>query len=232
LNTLDSTSSVDKNTGMPRPVMQGTWNGIKLKDKFPVPNPKDVFLAALPNAKGLQTAISAAQLEMKSGIYWKGDPAKAVQVYSVPAFLMTQAVDKMEEVRKIGHDTQKEEQKQLILTVLSAVFAVVPFVGEIGAMAAGLGTLARMMSIMGFVGNTALSITDAVEHPDMAFLAITGILLGGLPGMKGRRPNAEDMNDLAKVRKGITGDVAKAMGKSFARDNDSLERIVKVCVRK
>lgn len=105
------------------------------------------------------------------------------------------------------------------------MFAIVPFVGELGATAAGLTTLARIMGVRGFVGNTALSVTDAIEHPEMAPLAIMGILLSGLPGGRGPRTTGENMKNMAQIRRGIGCEVAKGVGKSFLRNDEMLQRI-------
>jgi chitinase len=136
----------------------------------------------------------------------------------------------METVRHVGEDVAGNDQTELIIIILTAVFAVVPFVGELGAMAIGLTTLARILSVLGFAANTALSVTDAIEHPEMAPLAIMGILLGGLLGGRGRpKTPREDMDEMSKLRKGISKDIAKGFGKTFARHDDVLQKITKVC---
>jgi hypothetical protein len=99
-------------------------------------------------------------------------------------------------------------------------------------MAAGLATLARIISIVGLAANTALTVTDAIEHPETAPLAVMGLLLGGLPGPRGVRPKAprENMEDMTKLRNAITKDVARGIGKTFARNDDVLQKITtKVC---
>jgi hypothetical protein len=157
-----------------------------VKKEYLVPNPKDIFQTAMPNIIRLQTATEAARLEMTMLMYSSGDTTDAARVHSVPAFLVAQAIEQMETVRQVGKEVEGKERTDMILTVLSAVFAVVPFVGELGAMAAGLATLARIISSARLAANTALTVTDAIEHPQMAPLAIMGLLIGGLPGGRGR----------------------------------------------
>jgi hypothetical protein len=76
------------------------------------------------------------------------------QVYSVPASMLEQTIEKMEEVKGVGQELKKEEAKNIVLTVLGAVFMVVPFIGELGALAAGLNGLARIIGIVGIGVNT------------------------------------------------------------------------------
>jgi chitinase len=165
-----------------------------LKTEFPVPNPKEIFQQARPNIIRLQSATEAARLEMMMSMYSDGDTTDAARVHSVPTFFASQAIEQMETVREVGKEVAGKERTDLILTVLSAVFAVVPFIGELGVMAAGLATLARIISVVGLAANTALTVTDAIEHPETAPLAVMGLLLGGLPGSRGVRPKAPREN--------------------------------------
>jgi hypothetical protein len=210
--------------GINQPFQQTFRNFPKLKDKYDVPNPRDVLAAALPKASRLQLMIGITRLEVKIAAYPSDmDIVDTIQSYSIPAFLLSQAVANMDQVVTIGAEAQKKKKIELILTVLGAVFAIVPFIGEIGALAAGLTTLARIMGTMGVVSNTALGITDAVEHPDMAPLAIMGILLAA-PGL---RLSSKELKDMASLRKIITSDVAKGAGATFSKHDTALQKILR-----
>jgi chitinase len=176
---------------------------------------------------------------MRLGIFHE-DPVTAMQVYSIPAFLLTQAVESMELAKGIGETVTKDETVDLVMKVLTAVFSVVPFLRSIGAGLAGLTSLAKVIAYGGFVGSAGLSVAEAVDNPMMAPLAITGILLGAIPGGRGAAQGASqggkltsrDWGDLAKLRGAMSADVVKGLGKSFSKNDVTLQRIGKMCARR
>lgn len=58
------------------------------------------------------------------------------------------------------------------------MFAIVRFVGEVDAAAAGLTSLARVITLIGEVVNSALSIYSNVDNPTRAPVAVFEMLLG------------------------------------------------------
>lgn len=210
-------------------VHQTRRNAPKLRDDFPVPNPKKLFEKAMANIRGIQLELALLKVNMKMALFAAANPDDVIQAYSVPVFLFADAADKMGDVIKIGQQVVDDEAKSFVLTVLTAIFAVLPLGGIIGAEAAGLASLARVVAAIGDAGNIGLTVVDVIDNPTMAPLSVLGLLAGGLyTGSAGRLTGA-DFEHIASVREGITGDVAKGLGKGFARNDEVLQRIFKTC---
>lgn len=215
----------------PRKVDHIFNNAPKLKSDFEVPNPKEILRKASSGAEDLQASLQATKFEMILGLYTDTDSIQdPVEVFSVPAFFLDQAIDGIANVKDIGERVEQQERKDLILTVLTAVFTVVPFVGEVGAIASGLTQLARVIAAVGFAADSALSIVDIVENPEMAPMAIMGMLLGAA-GAGAGGGKAASMSDMARARKEIRGDTLKAMGGKFRQHDATLQKVVDACRR-
>jgi hypothetical protein len=132
-------------------------------------------------------------------------------------------VDSMEEAKKTGGEILADEKKNLIITIISALLFLIPFVGEIAAIAAGAATVARMIAMAGLVGNAAFTIADVVANPEDAVMAIMGLLGAG----RVRKPR--DYAELGAARRAQTKyDVGK-MGATFKKHDDSLQKILGNC---
>lgn len=109
---------------------------------------------------------------------WAGALEDILPVAAIPVSLIKDAISNMHDVKKIGETEKEEEKKELIFKILTIVFSVVPFVGEAGAVAAGLAQLGRIIAILGELGNAALGICGVVSDPSSAPMALFGILMG------------------------------------------------------
>jgi chitinase len=195
-----------------------------LKESYEVPNPKEIFDQATLHAEDLQLRIESTEVEMALG-YYGGKDEDALSVYSVPVFLLTQAIENIEKVKKIGRDVKTEERKELVLEVLGAVFSVVPFMGQLGAMAAGMARMAQAFMGLGIASNTALGVVDIYEDPKMAPVAILGILMG-FQGVRGtRKGSKEEMREMAKMRESISPAMIRNLGPVFERNEGLLQKI-------
>jgi hypothetical protein len=97
-----------------------------------------------------------------------GSSLDPVQVLAMPVTMVQQAVESIQQVKAIGQTEEDLKKKELILTIVGAVLAIVPFVGDAAAAAAGLASLARAITLIGEVANGAFSIYDIVGDPQSA----------------------------------------------------------------
>jgi GH18 family chitinase len=196
----------------------------KFKAEWEVPNPKDIMTEAMKNLQKLYTELAVAMFEIGYGT-WEGSNSDVVEVLSMPIFMMTQAVDGMAQAKEIGEDWEAEENKDLILTIITAVLFFVPALGQFGAAAAGLARLARVFAAVGGISGLGMTIVDIVENPEMAPLAIAGMLLGG----KIKTP--KEYGVAAGLRRGLADTVKNGMGDIFKKNDQSLTNIIRACRR-
>jgi hypothetical protein len=92
-----------------------------------VPNPKDIVTLGFSNISAIRNNMEAAMLTIMSG-YWDGGYiADPITVYSVPVFLLEQAVNTMAQVKQIGEKEQQSEQAKAKANFLQEIMAVVAF---------------------------------------------------------------------------------------------------------
>ncbi|PSK43627.1 THO complex subunit 3 [Elsinoe australis] len=195
-------------------------------DNYEVTNPKDIVTKALQGAENLKIQLQATSIDIQLGLL-RGSFDDALQVMSLPVLLTGQAVESMAQAKEIGEDFAEEEKKNLALTIVSAVFCFVPFVGEAAAAAAGMTTLARLIALVGLTGNAALTIADVMENPRAAPMAILGMLLRRTPGGSAVR-TLKGLSDLANIRRGLN---APKIGAFFQKNDGLLQSAVKACKR-
>jgi len=107
-----------------------------------------------------------------------------------------------------------------------AVLMVLPGVGEVLEGVADLAFLARMIAMVGDVGNVALSVYDVVNNPKSAPLAVMGLLLGGL-GKLGE--SDETVADAAVIRRGMTEDVVSTLGPDIKAGLSKVSSVIRRC---
>ncbi|KAK3372655.1 hypothetical protein B0H63DRAFT_453962 [Podospora didyma] len=127
--------------GMPIPAYSST-----------VPNPKDVFDKIEFRPQAIRATIAGAKMEVALNI-WVGNYHDLAQVLRLPVSMALQAVDAMTQVRMPGGQAEDklktEKKKELILTIMTAVLCVVPFVGELLMPAeVAVGTTALLESVL------------------------------------------------------------------------------------
>jgi hypothetical protein len=189
-------------------------------DQIDVPNPKDTVTKAQPDINTLQVVLSSTYLGIAFGT-WNGSDDDASQVLSMPVFMLSQAVQSMQQVDIIGGQVEKEEKKQLILTITSAILFFLPFAGELGELAFGVSWAIRAIDIAGFAGNDVLSVVDIIDDPTSAPLAILGMLM---------TPAARDPEQFAPAaveRRAMSADKIAKLGNLFKENDDAFQSIVK-----
>lgn len=193
-------------------------------DNVTIPNPKDVIVKAPSRMTDLKALIDATYLDILLG-EWDGSISDVVRTMGMPVALVEQAVDSMEQVKKMGEKIKKEEHKNLILAILSAVLFIIPFVGEFAAASAGLASMARIIALVGEAANAGLSIYEIVDDPKSAPMAVMGMLLGAaaLPRVPA---SFSKMGNLMRAMK--SEDVVN-MGAIFSRKVGLVKRILREC---
>jgi GH18 family chitinase len=209
------------------PMRKHTYGYPQEADGIDIPNPKDLVLKAGPNMSTMKDTINAMWLDVMLA-QWDGPLEDVVPAMGLPVSLVKQAISNMRDVKKIGETEKEEEQKNLILNILGAIFALVPFIGEAGAVAGGLAQLGRVISIIGEVGNAALSIYDVVDNPSSAPMALFGILMGGSSFAR----TEEEFAKMGRLAKQIdsTGAMAK-MGTLAAEDGAKIKKVLHMCAK-
>jgi hypothetical protein len=139
--------------------------------------------------------------------------------------MIQQAVAGMKTVKDIGEKERKAEIMSTLMTILTVIFAVIPFVGEEAAAALQLANIARMIAIGGEIANAGLTAYEVSQDPSGAPLAIFGMLLG----TRGLGRDSDDFSRVGGLRNEMSAaDVAK-LGKVFEDQTASINKIVRKC---
>lgn len=199
----------------------------KLKGDVVIPDPKDVITDGMKTVESVVNELNGAWAELVFGNF-VGAGDDYVQVMSIPVFMLLQAVESMAQVKVIGEEQEEIEEEQrrnVILTIISAIFCVVPFIGELSLLASGATNLARAAMIAGEVANGALAMYDLIENPDSALLNLMGMLLG-VGGMTAVKRDGINVNQMASLRRELTdGQKLTGLGAVFKRNDDALQGI-------
>lgn len=212
------------------------WYGWPAKnDDIEVANPKEIITQSMGSIPELQLKLMTTKWEILSAT-WGGDVDDVVQVFSVPIFMLSEAIEGMKSAKTMGEEEEKWEEQQarnkaknLILTIIGAVLFAVPFLGEIGATLAGAATLARFALIAGEVANAAFAIYGMVDDPNSAVMGLLGMMFGlGSISKAGRTPSGFKEMAAKRAELRTNGGISKIGGRFQTRD-DTLQNIIKRC---
>ncbi|CCD56471.1 glycoside hydrolase family 71 protein [Botrytis cinerea T4] len=194
-----------------------------------VTNPKTVIEAAMPNITALTTVAMALYFELAIGVN-EANASDTITALSTPVFMLQNAVDSMNNIKKIGAEVEEEDKKNLILEILGIVLMVVPIIGEGGgALFDGIANVARIAALIGDIGNVALSAYDIVEDPSSAPFAIMGLLLGGVG--KSYKSDEEVLGEAAAARRGLSDADLAQFGDAFVKSDSDVQSILKACIK-
>lgn len=211
-------------------ITTNTWlyNYPRRKAEIDIPNPKDVVEAARGNLTNINEEYETMFEDIGLATY-DGSIADAVEVLAVPVFMLRDAIDSMKEVKEIAKEIDEENKKNLILKIVEAVLFLIPFVGgALGALGRTGAALARFLSAVDAAGSAGLSVYEMVENPEMAPVAILGMILGGLG-----TPSGRTYRTVATSKRDMTPEMRANMGKSFREFNPKVESITsKMCKRR
>ena len=181
-----------------------------------IPNPKDVITQALPTLGTLQNGILARQMDLNLG-NWNGSSDDLLQCFSMPVFMIDQAVDAMATAKSLGQQYSKEQKIQLVLEILGAVFAFLPFLDDLTP---ELEILDGFLTTVSEVGNVRLTIQAIVSDPSSAPMDILGLLTA-----QGAR-SEDEISTIAAKRRALTDTEIGDIGSDFKADNDEFEDTV------
>ncbi|RBQ71063.1 hypothetical protein VDGD_07000 [Verticillium dahliae] len=192
-----------------------------------VPDPKEIIRIARENMANITDAFD--DIYTAIGFEdWSGGYDNAVEVLSVPVFMLEDAVASMNTVKEIGKDWKEEQEKNLILQIIEGVLFLLafvgPVVGSLGRVGAALGRL--IMAIEG-AGAAGLGVYAIIEDPSSAPLAILLTIMGELGGPAGRSGRFAGLN--AKKNE-MSPKQKENMGKSYATNTPKVQSIMgKAC---
>jgi hypothetical protein len=108
--------------------------------------------------------------------------------------------------------------------LLTAVFLIIPVIGEVASAVTGIGEIAGITALLGTIGNTALDIYTIVDDPENAPLSIFNLILTLLA-----LGDIVKLSEAANLRRLMRdADVAKLGGKVKKR-MDSIEKVKGKC---
>ncbi|KAH7179066.1 uncharacterized protein B0J16DRAFT_273248 [Fusarium flagelliforme] len=209
-------------------LMRNNWpRRIRDKGKIEIDNPKEILDEAMPSTDDLVDLAMESLVEMQLGVL-QADPADVVTSFSMPIFMMQDASKSISEIKKIGKEMKETHTRNLVLDILSIVFAVIPFAGLVTSTLGVATRLASVALIVGEAGNAAISIVEIVDNPESAPFAILGMLIGA-GGIKGGMAPRTAFKRAADARRALTSKEMKAFSPEY-RDKDALlQGIVNSC---
>lgn len=168
------------------------------RDDVEVANPKVVIEAAQQNMTALADALMVFYMDLTLHLN-EAEAADIVVASAMPIFMMQQAIDSMNAIKKIGSEVIAENKQQLILLILSIVLMVLPFVREAGGeLIGGVAMIARIAVLVDVIGNAGLTAYDILQDPLSAPFAILGLIVGGFG--TGLRSEKDTFGEAAKAR--------------------------------
>jgi glucan 1,3-beta-glucosidase len=171
-------------------------------------NPKDIVTKATPAINGMLDNIITTYLDMVVDNY-NGSLQDVPDTYSMPVFLIQQAVTSMAKVKSLGEEQAKKDKVKLILEILGIVFAFLPFVDEF---APALEVLDGVFATIAVAGNIALDIQGIIADPTSAPMILLD-LVGGRGGSTLRE--GKDFEKAAAAAKTLKDSDLSAIGADF-----------------
>jgi len=209
--------------------MRNNWlKRIKDKSKIEISNPKKVLDEAIPSTNDLVALAVGTFMDMRLGRN-EADAADIVTSFSMPIFMMQDASESIKEIKKIGENMKKTHTRDLILNILTIVFAVIPFAGMAASALGGAARIATAALIIGEAGNAAISIVEIVDNPQSAPFAILGMLVGAA-GLKGGKVTPRSaFKQSADARRSLSLTDMKAFSPIYIKKDGFVQTIVKSC---
>ncbi|KAM6509638.1 hypothetical protein FALCPG4_017287 [Fusarium falciforme] len=192
--------------------------------KINVPNPKEMIDEAIPKTDELAKLLDDTYSKSKDrSLDASGDDAATA--FSMPVFMLEDAIESIKTVKEIGEKQKETKTKELVMNILTIVFAVIPFVGQAASALGGAAVIARAALIVGEAGNAALSIVEIVDDPLSAPFAILGMLIGA-GGIKTKGPR-KAFNDAAEARRALDAGKLKLFSPAFRRKDEAVQNLLK-----
>jgi GH18 family chitinase len=205
----------------------GMYYNVPLIDGYAasdVANPKDVVSKGLAKIQGLPGQIDGLVSQLKLDGYL-GDDMELVDSLSMPVFMLASATENMATVEQIADKITEEERKAFILAFLSAIFLLIPVIGEVVGSVAELADVVAVTSLLGAAGNAATDIYTIVDDPANAPLAIFDLILSPLA-----LADLAVISKAASVRRGMRDEDVAKLGDKVKLKMDTIEKLKGKCV--
>ncbi|KZL68188.1 killer toxin alpha beta [Colletotrichum incanum] len=151
--------------------------------------------------------------------------------FSMPVFMLEDASVSIKNVKEIGKEQKETKTRDLVLGILTIVFAVIPFAGAAVQALGGAARIATAALIIGEAGNAAISIAEIVNDPLSAPFAILGMLVGAAGLRGGKIGTREAFREAATARTKLGPEQLALFSKEFVRKDGLVQKIVKSCPR-
>ena len=203
-----------------------SWFQPALYSSLTVDDPANSVSKALENYQGISDWLNAIVREVSVGLYL-GSHANVVDAVDTVVYTVDAAVTSMQQVYDIGskveEEIEEEERKNIILFFITSILLLLPGLGEELDAIIDVSIYARTATMIGNVGDAALTIYGVYEDPSSAPLAIAGLLLGGVA-------TREDsvLSDAAKIRRGMSDEKITALG---TKTESNLNKVAKLRAR-
>jgi len=209
------------------------YNYPEMNKTLVVPNPKDIITKTIGSFDSLREAIFTGMSTIQAGV-WDGDADDIVQTVSVPVFLLVQALESMESVKKLGEEEEKKEKekkKSFIISIVGIALIFIPFIGDAAAVIQGAAMIARIFSLAADGAGIGLGIYEFSHDPKSGFMGLIGALFG-LRGVAQATRDAAGFAKLAVEARALRelGVMAK-LGGSIKTNDAILQAMTGVCRR-
>lgn len=201
-------------------------------DNIHIINPKDAISKSLDGYKTLMSTLLAARVQLGAGS-WQTAETDPMSAYVLPVGMVTDAVKIMSDVARIGQEEIDADREKFIMTIVNVVLLVLPFAGELVGPLIGLTALiGRIITLIDVAGQGAVAFYDLAAHPDDAAMSFLGLMVGVGGVVKGFGREAEDMEHLMTLRRGIKLAEIEKMGVTAKRNSELLSTMANKCYRK
>lgn len=195
--------------------------------KIKVENPKQIIDEALPEMHALVNLGLDTYLQMRWHLA-DMDSVDVIESFSMPLFMIQDSFESIKKIKEIGAEQKKTKTRELVVLILTIIFAVIPFAGPVVTALGGAARIAMTALIVGEIGNAALAIESIVDDPFSAPFAVLGMLVGaGGIRVKGGRAG---FRDAADAKRALDSGSLKLFSPEFRHKHEIIQRIAKKCM--
>lgn len=197
-----------------------TTNDFNMDD---VLNPKDVVKGARDELNDVVPQLEDVITMLRTGL-WEGAEEDAGDAMALPVLMIQEAVKNMKEISDTVDKWEEEKRKNIILAFLSAIFFFVPILGQLVGTVASLANIARVIVVLGTLGEVATEIYQVVDSKDNLPLALFSVVLAPLAIM-----DAAQIGKAASRMRAASPNEIKALGKNINEGMQKVSGINRMC---
>ncbi|KAK5044722.1 hypothetical protein LTR84_010496 [Exophiala bonariae] len=145
-----------------------------LRSDYVVMNPKSWVDQQLPSLVVNLESLKDAIVDIDHGTY-VGNIDELIDAYKCVVAGLERTKNSMEVVKDVAAAIAADERRkkeELILQILLGVLTLLPFLGQATAALTGVSVLARLASIIGGLGGTAVTVVQIVNNPELLLQTI------------------------------------------------------------